>query len=408
MERQGRERSGQAAERKTVPHKPVALSSQLPKQANSRLHDQEPQIPAIETPASRSLGDQIREIAAKEIDQRPIDVLERKLAAKEAELRDASGRIRALSDRNTELSQALETYAGLVDQPLYEASPITLHKTKNGIHKAIPVFCWSDWHVAEVVDKTKTNGLNAYNPDVCQRRVKKLTENTLRMLEVLRAHVSVDECVFQLGGDFITGYIHPELAETNAMGPTEESYFAIQLLQEAVAQFVTNANLKKIRFVCLRGNHGRSTHQRRMQYKNDWETSYETLIYRVLADRFQDKSLEWVISRSDICYTELMPGIKLRSIHGHQVRYQGGVGGIAIPLTKWVYRQNQTEKALLTMLGHFHSYEPSRNAVICGSLKGQDEYAMSNGFAYEPPSQCVTLFDCSRQVFTARYPIFCE
>jgi hypothetical protein len=355
---------------------------------------------------SLTLTEQIRQIAEKEQHLRPQIELERKVNALEYQIKGLKETRKQLADRNEELEDALLTYAGLHDQDRQDIGPLHL-PSKRAKHRAIPLINWTDWHVAEVVEKDKVNGLNEFNPEIAERRVDTLTENTIKMIRAMSKRVKIDELFLQLGGDFITGYLHDELAQTNAMGPTEESYFALKLLERSVGNLIETLKLPKVRVVCIRGNHARGT-GRKMQYKNDFETSYETFIYRVLADRLASDTVEFIIPRTDVVYTEVMPGLLLRSIHGHQVRYAGGVGGISIPLNKWIQRQDKTIRAAFTMMGHYHTDYQCNEFAISGALKGYDEYAASHGFPFEPPSQSFSLFDTKRLRVTAKYPIFCD
>jgi len=351
----------------------------------------------------QAMAEQIRPATDEE---RKIEILERQVASARGEVNSLRKDNQRLVGRNQELADTLDQFANLAEQERIEARPLrdqAKHETK---HAAIAIVHWTDWHVAERVFKAKTNGRNHFSPEVCRQRVDKLVENTLSLIDMSRMHVAIEEMVLVLGGDFITGYLHEELAQTNAMGVTEECYFAQSLLEGSVGSLLASAGMKKTRVVCHRGNHSRTT--RRVQFKNDFETSHETLIYWNLRDRLSGDNVEWMIPQSDVAYTTLVKGCDLRTIHGHQVKYQGGIGGISIPLTKWAIRQDQSRKAVCTMLGHFHTFNPSALFSICGSLKGWDEYAQSLGFPFEPPSQLFKLFDCKREAVTARYPIFVE
>lgn len=360
-------------------------------------------------PANKTMLDAVNE-AAKEKpvqthESRKIDLLEREVAAARGMVNTLKKDNRRLIERNIELSDTLDQFAALSEQPVIEARPLK-YTTQRDPHSAIALIQWSDWHCAELVQKSKTNGRNAFNPEICKQRVNALVENTLALIDLNRSHVRIDEMVLVLGGDFITGYLHEELAQTNAMGVTQEVNFARELLEGAVGTVLASADMKKTRVVCLRGNHGRTT--RKIAFKNDYETSYESLLYWTLRDRLSGDNVEWVIPETDVSYTTLTKGSDLRCIHGHQVKYQGGIGGISVPLTRWIVRQDQTRKAVMTMLGHFHSFNPASFYAVCGCLKGWDEYAQSHGFTFEPPSQLFMLFDCKRQHVTARYPIFVE
>lgn len=358
---------------------------------------------------AKTLKDTIAEMASK---MRVLTTEEKQIAALEAKEFSSRAVITGLRKdntrlikRNTELIGTLDTLANLSEQQRIGALPLRVDRKKSP-HAAVAIVQWSDWHVAERVYKAKTNGLNAYNPEIAKARVKQLTENTLKLLDLNRRNVAIDEMLLVLGGDFITGYLHEELAQTNCMGVTEECYFAQELLEQSVGSLINNSKMKRLRIVCMRGNHSRTT--KRMQFKNDFETSYETLIYWNLRDRLSGDGVEWVIPESDVVYTTIQKGCDIRTIHGHQIKYAGGIGGISVPLTRWIVKQNQTRMAIATMLGHFHTFNPAATHAICASLKGHDEFAQSHGFVYEPPSQLFMLFDCERKQLTTRNPIFCE
>lgn len=338
------------------------------------------------------------------VDEERFSDLETKLHAKDGENRSLRADNRRLLNRNKELMDSLDTIAAIGSQDKMSSRPV--RKAKGGKNAAIPIICWSDWHVAELVSKSKTNGYNQFTPEIAAKRAQVNTESTLKLLKNCRQSVGIDEAVLILGGDFITGYLHEELAQTNAMGPVEESYFAQSILETEVNTLISNAGLKKLRIICHRGNHGRNT--KKIQFKNDYETSYETWIYWNLRDRLSGPGIEWIIPEADIYHTTLMPGYVLRTMHGHQIKFGGGIGGVSVPLHRWIAKQDQTVSASMTVLGHFHTFAPSSRFVINGSLKGWDEFAQSKGFPFEHPCQVLQLFDCKRKQVTARYPIFCE
>lgn len=275
-------------------------------------------------------------------------------------------------------------------------------------HRGLAIAAWSDWHVEEIVDSAKTSGRNRYHPDIAARRAEICARNTVKLCRHVARSYSVDSLLLYLLGDFITGYIHPELAETNAMAPVEGGQFAERLLIAALEQIESEKSLKRIRIVCHRGNHARTT--KKMQFKNDFETSFETWIYAHLRDVFRNsKKLEFVIPEADVHLQAAIPDYRIRSFHGHQVRYQDGIGGLTIPLNKWEARQDKTDKADFNLLGHWHTYSlPNSTTILNGSLKGYDEFASSFGFAYQPPLQAFALLDTHRRMIAQHLPIFCE
>lgn len=267
---------------------------------------------------------------------------------------------------------------------------------------------WSDWHVAEVVDKKKVRGLNSYSPEIARDRSRKCAASTLKLWRYIRSSYSVDTMILFLGGDFISGYLHPELEQTNAMAPVEESRFAKELLFDAIELLAAEKTIKHLRIVGMRGNHGRTT--KKMQFKNDYESSYESWIYWDLQHRFDDgKRILFDVPKGDVYVVPIVKDkFRLRLFHGHQIRYQDGVGGLTIPLNKWLSKQDRIESADFNLMGHYHMFsQPSMNTILNGSNKGFDEYAASHGFAYQDPLQTFALLDVGRKIVAQTLPIFC-
>lgn len=284
--------------------------------------------------------------------------------------------------------------------------PIKIRRSNLSKKQAVAILQWSDWHVGESVEKKQTNGLNEYNDKIAATRVNGLIGNTIAMLKKERQTTAIDDIVIHLGGDFIGGWIHPELEQTNAISPIEETVLAQNLLIGAIEVLLKELSPKRLVLLCNVGNHGRMT--RKMQFANQIKTSYEYMIFAALAKHFNKEfAVSVVIPNGDICYYPIYDK-NIRYIHGHQIRYGGGIGGVAIPLNKKLRRWDETKKADFTFLGHFHTYHyPTKNSVINGSLKGYDTFAQSIGAAYEPPTQSLQVFDPNRWLIGTR-PVFCD
>lgn len=291
--------------------------------------------------------------------------------------------------------------------------PVPLHpivtSSKSAPDCGVAVAVWSDWHVAEVVDRSKVRGLNAYSPEIARQRSVKCAQSTRKLWRHISQSYKCDSMLLFLGGDFITGYLHEELAHTNAMAPVEETRFAKQLLIECLDHLVEEKSIKHLRVVCTRGNHGRST--KKMQYKNDYETSFESWIYWDLAAHYEGSTrVEFEYPKGDVHVTEAIANqYRVRCFHGHQIKYNDGIGGLTIPLNKWLAKQDATERADFNLMGHYHMYSlPNSRTILCGSLKGYDEYAASHGFPFQAPLQAFSLLDVRRRMMSQHMPIFCE
>jgi len=336
-------------------------------------------------------------------EQEVIAALENKLRAKDAaaaDLKDSVKRARHDADKWREKFDELLA----IKEPI-KCAPLCT-PSRIGRSSGVAVAMWSDWHVAERIERQKVRGLNAFSPNIARKRAAKCADSTLRLFRHVRESYSVDTLMLYLGGDFITGYLHPELAQTNYMGPIEEGRFAEELLIGCINKLAEENGIKKLRIVCQRGNHGRTTPK--MQYKNDFETSYETWIYAHLASLFKSPRIDWDIPQSDVHCVEVLPDWRMRVFHGHQVKYNDGIGGIGIPLNKWESKQDITRACAHNLMGHYHTYmEGNTRTTLNGSLKGYDEYAASAGFPYQDPLQAFLLIDADRRMVAQRMPIFC-
>ena len=303
-----------------------------------------------------------------------------------------------------ELQARFDLFAAVKSPPAQP--PFKLPKSTRA-DSGVSIAVWSDWHVAERVDPRKIDNLNKYSPEIAKERAAHCAISTAKLHRHVASTHAVDSMVLFLGGDFITGYLHPELEQTNALAPVEEAMFAQQLLISAINTLLDEKKIRQIRIICMRGNHGRTTFK--MQFKNDYETSLETFIYTTLFRHFQhEPRIRFDIPRGDVHHAQILPGWCLRCFHGHQVKYGDGVGGLTIPLNKWLAKQDRTQVADFNLMGHYHHYSlPSTRVILNGSLKGFDEYAASKGLPFQEPLQSFALLDAERRMVAQHLPIFC-
>lgn len=260
--------------------------------------------------------------------------------------------------------------------------------------EATAVALASDWHLGEVVNPETVNYLNAYNPEIAEKRAKNFFKNLLKLVETQRHSVDINTLVLWLGGDIITGYIHEELMESNSMSPIEECLFAQSLISGGIKFLLEEGRFKQIVVPCSYGNHGRTTPKKRIStgYKN----SFEWGLYRTLEIYFENEPrVQFQVSKGYLNYVDVY-GYSLRFHHGDNIGYQGGIGGLTIPLNKFIHRTNQQSVAYLDMIGHFHQLQHSSQFVVNGSLIGFGAYAQAIGASPERAQQAFLLVDSKR------------
>lgn len=262
-----------------------------------------------------------------------------------------------------------------------------------------------DWHVEETVDPATVNGANEYNLTIAEKRVRKVFQKAVELIEANRAFYKIDELVMALLGDLITGYIHEELEESNSLSPTQACLFVQDLVTAGISLLLKEAKVKRIIIPTAVGNHGRTTKKKRVStsYKN----SFEWLMYQQLARYYRNEPrVEWKISNAYHNWLTIQ-GHDARLHHGDAIRYGGGVGGISIPANKKVAGWNHRRRAAFDLFGHWHQYHDWGPWVSGGSLIGYGAYAMELGAEWEPPSQVFAVISRKHgRVLTTK--VFCE
>ena len=306
----------------------------------------------------------------------------------------------ALLKINEELQARYDAALRITEKIEY---PYIIPSKNNKKENATAIVAFSDWHVEERVDPKTINNINEYNPQIAEKRANAVVQNSMKLIEKEREHSDIDTLVLWLGGDFITGYIHPELEESNYMSPIEAIMFAKKLLGSAIKFYLDSGNFNKIIVPCNVGNHGRTMQKPRVSTGN--KNSYEYMMYHDLKNTFSDA--EFIIPDGMYVYLDIYEKM-FRFFHGDHIKFGGGIGGLTVPLTKAIMRADTQQKAHYNIMGHYHQYwEATSNCLVNGSLIGYGAYAQRIGATPEPPMQGLRIMD-SKRGLTAKFPIFCE
>jgi hypothetical protein len=315
-------------------------------------------------------------------------------------------KITLLDNQNKELTKRQDFLNGINHESLVSLEKFTISPLYKLKDEAIAISALSDVHTEEPVIKSIVNNLNEYDLQICEDRVTKYFKRLLYMINQSRkAGYVIDHLVLALLGDFITGYIHEELEEANSLTPVEASLLIQSLLIKGIKLLSEDGKLKKIVIPCTPGNHGRTTKKKR--FTTGYKNSYEWLMYNNIRDLFKAiggyENVEFIIPESEFIYMDLFGYINKFS-HGDHFKYQGGIGGIEIPLKKWVLRENSVIKTDMSWIGHWHQYIVLNKVRVNGALIGYNSYARAFGFEPEPPKMQFQLLDKKRG-FTLNNPI---
>jgi hypothetical protein len=304
-----------------------------------------------------------------------------------------------------ELATTMDSLATALDiREIEQPKPLADHQPGSR-SESVPILLCSDWHCGAVVRAESVNDLNSYDVEEFHRRAGALFVNALKVIRMVRGSCEIRQMVLWLGGDLIDNWLHPEQAQTQELSPTQQLIECERAIVAGIDHLLEHGGFDRIVIPCCYGNHGRTTPK--MQAENAHATSYEWLMYQSLRRhyRHQDR-LEWHISDGNVLYLEVL-GRLLRFHHGDAIRYQGGIGGLTIPLTKWQLRQDQGIKADHSFFGHFHQLTMGTGWSVNGSLIGPTAYGLKLGFAPERPQQLLRFLDSERG-WTGAFPILTD
>jgi hypothetical protein len=279
--------------------------------------------------------------------------------------------------------------------------------------RGAPCTIWSDWHWGEVISKDEVGGVNEFNIKIAKARAKRLVETTIALSfeHMGRANTKYPGVVVMLGGDFLGGDIHEELAKTNDRTPQQ----AINDLTDTLAACLDNmaAKFGKVFVPCVVGNHGRST--KKMQMKQRVFTSYEWNVYCNLERYFcRTRHIQFMIpSEADATFSVF--GHRYLLTHGDSLGVKGGDGiiGALGPIMRGALKTSKSEAQIgrqfdTLVIGHWHQMLWLPNVIVNNSFKGYDEYArLALRATYSRPSQAL-WFSHPEHGITARWEVFLE
>lgn len=347
---------------------------------------------------ARRLTDDIRE----GLDQADRLRADAELAKLRAELAATKGRYAAALrqiDAERDRADSLAGLAGLKAKPMPRRT-----KPARG-NSATAIVVLSDWHVEETVTREQTAGLNAFDLDVADRRIAELAKRIGVLVEHERQLVKVDRIVIAALGDFISGHIHEELVETCSLAPMAATRWAAGRLRGIIDMAADMA--REVIVVTQPGNHGRSNHGKPRK-ATEHDHSFEQNAYMIMAASETRSNVRWEIAEGYLGYLDL-DGFPVRYHHGHEIRYQGGVGGITIPVNKAIAAWNRSRPAKLDIFGHWHQWGWIRGKYVSnGSLIGMSAFALRIKAEFEAPCQSLVIVDHGRQEVTRAVPIWCD
>lgn len=314
--------------------------------------------------------------------------------------------ISELTEKVLQLEAEREAILKLTETPqLMDVLP----KESTGKSESAAVIVWSDHHNEEEVRLDAVGGVNQHNLEINEARFKQMLQGSLVWYRIGAQKTSIKTIVLALLGDFISGSIHEDLAESNLLPPVDAIYRSQGQLISGIKFMLDNTPPDvNIIVVCHSGNHGRMTKHQRIA--TEAGNSLEQYMYLTIRDFFKDETrISFLVANGYHSYLRFFEDrYSIRFHHGHMINYQGGVGGITIPVNKAIAQWNKSKPVNLDVFGHFHTRFDGGNFIANGSLIGYNAYALSIKASYERPSQTFFLINREYAEKTMVGPIFVD
>ncbi|MAH44953.1 hypothetical protein CMI37_03940 [Candidatus Pacearchaeota archaeon] len=247
----------------------------------------------------------------------------------------------------------------------------------------------SDTHFDEIVRPEEIGFRNEYDRKIAVKRLKSYFQKVILLTKDYITGINYEGCVLFLGGDIFSGDIHEELTETNEDTMLGSVIFWTEQIQAGINLLAEHFDY--VHIPCVVGNHGRRTRRPRMKLRA--RDNFDWFLYQTLEERFKDnKKVTFDVASGADLMVDVQDTTYLLT-HGDQARGGGGIGGIWPPLMRLVARKRNNTDFDYMVLGHFHQLimAPSSGFLLNGSLKGYDEFAAIENFAYEIPQQALWI-----------------
>lgn len=312
-----------------------------------------------------------------------------------AEVRDATfwrNKAKAAEDRAAESEHILREMAGVFQRPL--SLPEWTLPGGGETGRAVGLIHLSDLHCGEVVRLEEASGVNEYNPEIFRHRLRRMIDASTRILPRWASDCDLKGVVVALNGDLISGDIHAELRETNALTAHEQVALATDELAAGIRMLADRFGAVLI--TVTPGNHGRTTektHAKRMA-----ALSYDIMIGNILAREFagDDRITVNTASGADIVFP--LFGWSVLQTHGDSMGTGGGQGfaGPELPIVRGGKKIKLSgfatgERYDIILTAHYHTSSNPGSVLANGSLIGFNEWAVRIRAVPEPPMQWLAL-----------------
>lgn len=271
--------------------------------------------------------------------------------------------------------------------------PKRKEKDKRKLHSETCVIHISDTQIGKLT--------STFDSKVAKQRMKKLAEQTLKVVETRRSGAKIDDAVIMIGGDIVEGetiFAHQPWCVDSDLWDQ-----AIKVAPKILADFIIemSSSFRNLDVIAVPGNHGRS------QPKNSGaspRTNFDmiaTAVTRLMvSSSIKDSRIQWDVDHDTFYRIINVEGHNLLLVHGDQISGGGGLGGY--PLTGLArkvagWSGSLPEEWECIFLGHFH--RPMSGVIQDKLFFGNGTIESDNDWALEVigesgrPCQRVVFFN---------------
>lgn len=271
--------------------------------------------------------------------------------------------------------------------------PKRKERDRRKLHSETAVIHISDTQIGKLT--------STFDSKVAKQRMKKLAEQTLKVVETRRSGAKIDNAVIMIGGDIVEGetiFAHqPWVVDSDLWDQ------AIKVAPKILSDFIIEMSsaFRSITVSAVPGNHGRS------QPKNAGaspRTNFDmiaTVVTRLMVTSvIKDSRITWDVDHDSFYRIINAEGHNLLLVHGDQISGGGGLGGY--PLTGLArkvagWSGSLPEEWGYIFLGHFH--RPMSGVVqdkiffANGTIESDNDWALEVIGESGRPCQRVVFFN---------------
>ena len=257
----------------------------------------------------------------------------------------------------------------------------------------------TDLQYGEVISLEGTDGLNSFSPAIADARLSKYFNVACRFLSETK---NLEQVIVMLGGDMLSGWLHPDLQRTDALPPLP----AAQRLSGVLAGGILKlADYAPVSVYSVAGNHGRiGDHKPPMKLMGlqNYDTAVswftEAAIKGAISAQKDDSRpfyrIEFIGPRDtfDVNFSVFNRNYVLT--HGDSMSAGGGTGfiGAGANIVKGHKKlilgySNRGISVDKIFSGHLHTSIETPFGFGCGTLAGYSEFALKYRLDAQPPTQ---------------------